>query len=57
MKNSPINGCWTCGGPHYERDFPKNKTEAQSEQEQATVREMGRAHRIHAVVKNFQVEH
>lgn len=30
MKTTPSNGCWTCGGPHYERDCPENKTEAQS---------------------------
>lgn len=57
MKTIPTNGCWTCGGPHYERDFPEKKTKAQSEQEQAIVRDMGRAYKIHAVVKNHQVEH
>jgi len=57
MKTSPSNGFWTCGGPHYEQYFPKNKTKAQSEQEQAIVRYMGRAHRIHVVVQNRQVEH
>lgn len=30
MKSAPTNGCWTCGGPHYEQDFPEKKTEAQS---------------------------
>lgn len=31
MKTAPTNGCWTRGGPHYERDCPERKIEAQSE--------------------------
>lgn len=57
MKVSPTNGFWTCGGPNYERYFPKKNTESQSKQEQAIVRDMGRAHRIHAVLQNHQVKH
>jgi hypothetical protein len=22
-KNSPLGGCWSCGGPHFEWDYPK----------------------------------
>jgi len=56
-KTSPLGGCWSCGGPHFERDCPKKKLEVPSSQSQTTVGDMGRAHRIHAVVHDRQAEH
>jgi hypothetical protein len=56
MRFAPSNGCWNCGGPHYQQDCLEKKNEEQLEQDQTTVRDMGRSHRIHAVVHNCKIE-
>jgi hypothetical protein len=53
----PKKGCWTCGEPHYQRDFPVERTRASGSVGPTTVGDMGKAHRIHAVVNNRQAEH
>jgi hypothetical protein len=53
----PKNGCWTCGEPHYQRDCPIEKVRATGSTGQMTVGDLGKAHRIHAVVNNHQDEH
>lgn len=53
----PRKGCWNCGGPHYERDFPQKTGNINSTKNAATVGDLGKAHRIHAAVNNRQVEH
>jgi hypothetical protein len=50
-------GCWTCGEPHYQRDCPVERARASGSAGPATVGDMGKAHRIHAVVNNRQAEH
>jgi hypothetical protein len=53
----PKKGCWTCGEPHYQRDCPVERTRASGSARPTTVGDMGKAHQIHAVVNNHQVEH
>jgi hypothetical protein len=53
----PKKGCWTCGEPHYQRDCPVERTRASGSAGPTTMGDMGKAHRIHAVVNNHQAEH
>jgi hypothetical protein len=53
----PKKGCWTCGEPHYQRDCPEERTRAFGSARPTTVGDLGKTHRIHAVVNNRQAEH
>eukprot|EP00253_Pinus_taeda_P015998 PITA_15998 len=53
----PRRGCWTCGGPHYEKDCPQKTGNTNSIKNATTVGDLGKAHCIHAAVNNRQVEH
>jgi hypothetical protein len=53
----PKKGCWMCGEPHYQRDCPVERTRASRSAGPTTMGDMGKAHRIHAVVNNHQAEH
>jgi hypothetical protein len=46
-----------CGEPHYHHDCPVERTRAFGSAGPTTVGDMGKAHRIHAVVNNRQEEH
>jgi hypothetical protein len=46
-----------CGEPHYQRDFPVERTRASGSSGPTTVEDLGKAHRIHAVVNKHQAEH
>ena len=46
-----------CGEPHYQRDCPVERTRASRSAKPTTVGDMGKAHQIHAMVNNLQVEH
>jgi hypothetical protein len=53
----PKKGCWMCGEPHYQCNCPVERTRASGSAGPTTVGDMGKAHRIHAVVNNHQAEH
>eukprot|EP00253_Pinus_taeda_P028988 PITA_28988 len=53
----PRKGCWTCGGPHYERDCPQKTGNTNSIKNATTVEDLGKAHHIQVVVNNHQVKH
>jgi hypothetical protein len=53
----PKKGCWTCGEPHYQRDCPVERTRVSKSAGPTTVRDMVKAHQIHAAVNNCQAEH
>jgi hypothetical protein len=53
----PKTRCWTCGEPHYQRDCPVERARAVGSSRHTTVGDLGKAHRIHAVVNNRQAEH
>jgi hypothetical protein len=46
-----------CGEPHYQRDYPVERTRASGSAGPTTMGDMGKAHRIYAVVNNRQEEH
>jgi hypothetical protein len=46
-----------CGEPHYQRDFPVERTRASGLVGPTTMGDMGKAHRIHTVVNNCQAKH
>jgi hypothetical protein len=50
-------GCWTCGEPHYQLYCPIEKARVTGSSGPTTVGYFGKAHRIHAIVNNCQVEH
>eukprot|EP00253_Pinus_taeda_P004738 PITA_04738 len=54
---APRRGCWTFGGPHYERDCPQKTGITKSTKNATTVGDLGKAHRIHAAVNIRQFEH
>jgi riboflavin synthase alpha subunit len=45
-----------CGEPHYQCDFPVGRTRASESAGPTTMGDMGKAHRIHALVNKHQVE-
>jgi hypothetical protein len=53
----PKKGCWTCEEPHYQCDCPMERTRASGSVGPTAVGDMGKAHRIHALVNNRQAEH
>jgi hypothetical protein len=52
----PKKGCWMCGEPHYQRDYPMERTRVSGSSRPTTMGDMGKAHRIHAAVNNCQAE-
>jgi hypothetical protein len=53
----PKKGCWTCGEPHDQRDYPVGRTRASGSVGPTSVGDLGKAHLIHAAVNNLQAEH
>jgi hypothetical protein len=49
--------CWTCGEPHYYRDFRVERARSSESTGHTTVGDLGKAHKIHVVVNNCQAEH
>jgi tyrosine-protein phosphatase YwqE len=43
--------------PHYQRDYPIEKARVAGSSGPTTVGDLGKTHRIHTVVKNYQAEH
>jgi hypothetical protein len=50
-------GFWTCGEPHYQCDYPVKRTRVSISVGPTTVRDLGKAHQIHAVVNIHQAKH
>jgi hypothetical protein len=46
-----------CGEPHFQCDYPVKRTRASGSVGPTTMGDLGKAHRIHAVVNKCQAEH
>jgi hypothetical protein len=57
MSTRPKIGWWTCGEPYYQCDYPFERIRASGSGGPTARGDLGKAHRIHAVVNNHQEEH
>jgi pyruvate-formate lyase-activating enzyme len=49
--------CCTCGEPHYHHDYLVERAREAGSARHTTVGDLGKAHQIHAAVKNCQAEY